>query len=740
MLDTGYSYACSGLKSFAFSRGVETAAQKVLARDAGMILHELLRDQETEAALYAAKQVLDWRLAFAPEHLQQITDCAGPGCNAAALLDWLTAMGAALHDRIRTAMGTAVRARRAVLRERAAIGLVANCWCDTVSQPATQPGRAVNVLYGHHFRWLGEGVIEKAVPELRRRAMNEAGVILPALIERSFAEKAMPTTSTALAAAWMVALSRYPANYLPEVLGAHIAYHAIGLDAALFGVETPFGEDDLAALMETYLAEIDGHPDAPQLVGRILNAVALIADMEAQQSALLAEVAEKTLAQNLDSRVAELVARHAPMAGSHHREVKVGGAPMSETFASPDVPMQDFMEKFRKSFYLRNDKEGGCRFTRSLKFGGPMFGIFTAEEAQTFKDWADEIAETRDAPVVLMSARPDDPQGADDLTTLRAARPRDAVLSPPPPANDRELFFRLVNVENFPSALPFARERAQQGLAVSRGLFDSGAAGRYTDGSFFAYTPQALLDRVDAIYWKKLVGPYKPLETIPDRDTVIFEQKTYALGNLIDGSWSYRIANAGRYDRTSDGKLFAISADEMGLGEVEKNHITLICDVLRSMDIHLPHIADPAFLDQAELPDEVYGFAINQLALALFPDSHYPEIVGYNLAIEMFGLGELRLHEIQKLRHWGMNPIYEEAHLSIDNASSGHARQSAEIVNDYLDDVRRKFGEARMHEEWARVLNGYCSFARFVEIGTIDLDEAPGQQPGKRAVLESLEI
>jgi hypothetical protein len=129
----------------------------------------------------------------------------------------------------------------------------------------------------------------------------------------------------------------------------------------------------------------------------------------------------------------------------------------------------------------------------------------------------------------------------------------------------------------------------------------------------------------------------------------------------------------------------------------------------------LPHIRDTAFLDQDELPDHLYGFSVFQLCLAQFPDSFYNEILGYNLGIEMFGLGEMRLHEAQKLRHHGMDPAYEEAHLSIDNFSSGHARQSAEIIVAYLDEVARTVGPSVVPGEWRRIWRGYASFAYFIE-------------------------
>jgi hypothetical protein len=464
MLDSVPCHARLGHARFAFTPGTEAEAQVILAQGAGAILHRLVSDQESEAALYAAKQVLDARLADAATRLSL------PEGQGEALLDWLAETGAGLARRIEAAVRGEPRARRAVLRERAALALVAGAWCDTVSQPATQPGRAVNELLGQHYRWLGEGVIEKAVPELRRRAMNAAGVVLPGLIERSFAEKAMPAASTAMDAAYLVALSRYPANYLPEVVGTHLAYHGLALDTALFGVPAPFGAECLERLGRTYRNEIEGRPDAAELTGRMHRAVAVIVEIETRQAALLAELAEKTLAQNLDSQVAELVLRHAPMAGAHHRNVKLGGAAMSDIFAAPDVAIRSFMETFRKSFYLRTDKEGGCRFTRSLRFGGPMFGIFTAEEAAIFKAWADEIADNRDAPVVLMPARPDDPEGAALLERARTARPDGAVDAGSaagrrpgavlPPRQRREL----------PRHPSLARARAEEGLAIARGL------------------------------------------------------------------------------------------------------------------------------------------------------------------------------------------------------------------------------------------------------------------------------
>jgi hypothetical protein len=101
--------------------------------------------------------------------------------------------------------------------------------------------------------------------------------------------------------------------------------------------------------------------------------------------------------------------------------------------------------------------------------------------------------------------------------------------------------------------------------------------------------------------------------------------------------------------------------------------------------------------------------------MCLLPDTFYNELLGYNLAVEMFGSGELRLHEIQKLRHHGFDICYEQAHLTIDNFSAGHAKQAADIIVSYLDDVRRTAGEDVVQQEWRRIWRGYASLALFVE-------------------------
>lgn len=727
--------------TFEFDPATAAPAAHLLAGPPAEALHRLLRDQETPVGFLVARRVV---AAFLPppggrDGAGTAAAAAGvpgrvpglpggtagvPGDEAggvAALAGRLTAARDALEPRLRALAGIAdVEVRDAVLRQRAPLALLGGCWLDTVSQPATQPAVVVNQLFTHHFVLMGEGNPVRGAHHLRRRALEEAGVYLPAVDAVDFFTRARTRPLTALHGLFQVALSRLSASFLPETVGAHVAHHLLGVDDRLLGLPPALDEAALLGLLTGY-AEQAG-PDGRR---RLTAAADLIVALEQEHVALLEETARWYADLPLEGKVAEIVARHARFAGRQHGDVRVGGRPLTELLEDPDLDVAAFVRTLRRSRQLKAIRGGDGRFLRAIKFGGPMFGIFDEREAAVFRAWADAAAAgtlpDTDPPVNRLG----DDAAERRAAALRAAEPGDVRYRVAAPADDRQFFHRLVNIESYPNTLPLARERATANLAAAEVLFTFGADGRFTDASWLEYTPQALLDRVERIYWDKLVNPYRPLTEIPDRDEVVFGQKTFALGSLIDGAWAHRIGNVGRYHRVSDGMLASIYADEMGRGDVRKNHITLIVQVLRSMDIDVPHIRDVAFLDQDELPDHLYGFSIHQLSLALFPDSFYQEILGYNLGIEMFGLGEMRLHEAQKLRHHGFDPVYEEAHLSIDNFSAGHARQSADIIVGYLDEVARTVGPDAVAAEWRRIWRGYASFAYFVEHSLVRAVTAP---------------
>ncbi|MFD0305224.1 iron-containing redox enzyme family protein [Streptomyces sp. NPDC127119] len=698
------TFVVSPLSTSEFNPASVTAADELIAAGSEAVYQRLIGDQESEVVYLLARHVLNGFLSGSRESIAH--DFGAP--QADGIAERTEQIRRRITEILQPLREAEPRVRRAMVAQRAPLALIGGCWLDSISQPASQPATVVNHLVRHQFVWRGEGNPRRGLHQLRGHALEDLGVFLPDVMAPDFLRQAETRSLTAWHGAYRLSLARLPTNFLPEVVGTHYVLAALGVDELLLGTRPMLAEEDLRAALANYLAL------APAPIrARLDTAITRTLAMELEHARLLAEVGEWHASLSLDAQVARIVARHAPLAGKQHRNVRVGGQPLTERFSDPDFDLAAFIGDFRASAQLKS-RDGACRFLRAIKFGGPMFGIFNEQEAATFQQWTEAISEG-DLPDIQLT-----PNTAGDA----AARALAEAISPLPPevrlkaaarGDDRTFFHRLVSIENFPNTLALARANAKEGLDRAVILFEYGGDGVLTDASWFDYTPLALNERVDRIYWDKLVNPYQPLTEIPDRDEVIFGQKTFALGSMVDGAWAHRIGATGRYTRRSDGMLYSIYADEMGRGDVTKNHITLIYQVLASMGIEVPHIRDTAFLDQDELPDHLYEFSLFQLSLALFPDSLYDEILGYNLGIEMFGLGTMRMHEMQKLRRYGFDVAYEEAHLSIDNLSAGHARQSAEIIIAYLHDVAKLSGADAALEHWERIWRGYASFAYFVE-------------------------
>ncbi len=719
----------AGRSAFWFSPGVADAGRALLALDPEQLFHRFVADKESQPVRWAARALIDAALAVA---LPQCDVGESLAVDADQAFKNLTAELAQARDVLQRQIGLrddhSDAAQRAMLLERAPVRALAGVWLEGVSQPATQPDPLVNRLFS--ARVVDQVGRDPVPPQWLRHelALAQAGLALPGVERRQFVASCAPSQATCMLGAFYSALALYGANDLPEVVAVHWAHHMLGIDAALGGPadDALSVRDEAAACATDALRHFAARADGPTLVARMARAVRVCVRLEALQvQAVLARV-HRLQSETPEQRVAQILQRHAAHAGKQHAQIRVGGKLLSDQLEADSFEPHAFMRALKASPYLQARPDGqACRFLAALEFGGPMFGIFNAEEAQTLSAWANEAspdAALAATPAAACAAAHGNSLWERIIVAARAEARFDVLDAAPQPAHGaRALFHMLVNIENYPGALPLALARARDGLARAAVLLQApsdGAAFRYTDARYFAYSREALEARLGAVYRDKLVQPFTPLASVPDADDVVFQQKTFALGNLIDGAWAYRVGLRGRHRRLADAAVFQIYADEMGGGEVRKNHIELIHRVLRSMGVLLPHIASREFIDQDELLDELYPFAIFQLSLAQFPDTLRSEILGFNLGIEMFGLGELRLHEIQKMRHWGFDTAYEVTHLSIDNFGSGHSRTSVDAVVDHLDQIAIEFGAVAQQREWERVWTGYASFAQFVEPAT----------------------
>ncbi|NCE83650.1 iron-containing redox enzyme family protein [Pseudomonas sp. Q1] len=174
-----------------------------------------------------------------------------------------------------------------------------------------------------------------------------------------------------------------------------------------------------------------------------------------------------------------------------------------------------------------------------------------------------------------------------------------------------------------------------------------------------------------------------------------FQNKAHALYFLqcvaptkqVDGAWLYGVLSHWQ-DYRYDG-LVTTYLEELGDGEPTQNHVSIYQRLLAEQG------CDGDFGWQ----DQHFHQGAIQLALGQSAASHMPEILGYNLGYE-----QLPLHLLicaYELKELGIDPYYFSLHVTIDNASSGHARRAVQAVLGLMPNGMDAT------EYWQRVRRGY---------------------------------
>jgi hypothetical protein len=139
---------------------------------------------------------------------------------------------------------------------------------------------------------------------------------------------------------------------------------------------------------------------------------------------------------------------------------------------------------------------------------------------------------------------------------------------------------------------------------------------------------------------------------------------------LVDGSWLYSTLR-----HTSDWRyhgLIRTYLEELGDGEPSQNHVSLYQKLIADLE------CDP--LDT--LSDDHYVQGALQLALGHLGDDFAPEVIGFNLGYEQLPL-HLLISSFE-LNELGIDPYYFTLHITIDNASTGHAYKAVKALRDLI--------------------------------------------------------
>jgi len=583
-----------------------------------------------------------------------------------------------------------------LLAFHAPLALLEGAWLQALCLAANSQRPEVAALFAAYLALLGQD--EAAAPAFAYRGLlNQRGLAFGKVSAWRFAQTPGVGGPALRFASVQLALGLHAADFFPETLGFTLAYAHSASAWRLAGLPKPRRDTVLEAVAEHAQAALRAWPAGCEELARARQGYALYQAGEAAYLAELARFAER--GGRLAEQVAELFRRKRRFALGYHRGLWLGGRGLEEWFAATPFDAAGFLAAFAASPYAAGPP-GQRPFQRLAAFGGPMFGVFEREELALLEAWlagAEQTPRPAPAPAVRQPA-------------AACPAPAPTPVSPAPRLGDpRRLFHRLINHDTRAETHAAARFAVEKTLRrARRAISPQGPLAR----QFFAYTPQAFARRIEQIHAES-IAQHRPLQAPPRlrREEYAWGIRQFAPAVLVDGCWLQHQGEAANQDSRLHRLLQRIHAEELGEGRVDWNHPKIYRDLLDELAIDLPAAHSEAFAGHADFLDAAFDLPGYLLAIAQFPRTCLPEILGLNLAIELSGLGAGYLRLAEELRHCHINPQIVSLHLSIDNLAGGHAAMAAEAIELYLDEAKALGGDAASQAAWRRIWSGYLSLS-----------------------------
>jgi len=302
--------------------------------------------------------------------------------------------------------------------------------------------------------------------------------------------------------------------------------------------------------------------------------------------------------------------------------------------------------------------------------------------------------------------------------------------NPVPGLDPRDLFYKLMNVAEYPEVRPDARRYVDAWLAWSEAF--SNRSDTPIDQQFFRYTEQSFQDRLELIY-QLLVDEAADFDPAADGQFKTYaEMCTYTIQwapfNLIDGAWLRNIGRTGPIDEVR-ALLYSVSMDELGDGVISKNHCNIYRDLCHTIGYYPSPLEAREFAYDPQFLDSAFTVPAFQLAISEFTEDYYPEILGMTLMLEweVVQLKQTR----DSMIYTGLDPHFYIMHIGIDNAVNGHGQRAADAVRLYLQNMRLAGGDEAVQQAWRRIWNGFVAFGNVGTFGN-DLLELVNKQPSLR--------
>lgn len=281
----------------------------------------------------------------------------------------------------------------------------------------------------------------------------------------------------------------------------------------------------------------------------------------------------------------------------------------------------------------------------------------------------------------------------------------------------KQLYFQLSNLERFYDyVLPNVQPILHKMFSEALNEFMSGERTSILDIDIYSREKlEVFLERENDICMEKFKGytlrrrAGGSREMFAAPEDVSQSVRRLAPLKLADGAWLshvHKISTPFRLRRMTQ-KAWQIFSEELGDGDLRKNHVFVYSELIKEMGTTCPEPHASSFSQwQHDVADcTVWKAAVAQQLMSIFTDSFLPEILGFNLHFE--GVEFETLVTARELEELGYDPSYSLLHICIDNAHSGHSAIALELVDEYLCHMQQSQNHSSLQQAWNRVQTGY---------------------------------
>ena len=405
-------------------------------------------------------------------------------------------------------------------------------------------------------------------------------------------------------------------------------------------------------------------------------------------------------------RMCAIFSEKSSYASMHHNNVCVNGVNLAETFADENFDSARFSREMLESHWFDRDNPDQSRFFKKLTaFGKPMFGVFS------------------DAELAELTAGVSAPQDDSADSFFRDHAPafagfvdeihRDWLGQRPSTTPDRTfdlraMYHALVNRQHDADIDAQCLSYLQETIENARNMDVARQVG--PEFLYFRYSKDSFAAKLDAIYKTQMDTADSVNYVDIDRDTLRNMHLTYAPTAFIDGCWLENVPKILRHEPGITRVLFDIYYDELGSGEYKYNHARIYEDLIDDLDIDLPAPNSWEFAQHPQIFDAAFRTPVFMLAMGRYIDDLFPEMLGFTLSTELFGLGGFYQYLMGQLQKNDIDANFYSIHISVDNLSSGHSAMAAKSVMNFMESAADLLQSKELTDAvWRRVWDGFMA-------------------------------